>query len=245
MRLFLCGKGAGLAAILEETGRLGWDVCLFCPDAALADAVRRCGQLASAESVNQWHLWPWKPDLIVSCGCLDILTPAVLDRVGGMAINCHYALLPNHRGRSAVPWAILDGDNVAGITWHWIDPSIDTGDMLLQMTCQIAEQETATTLFEKLHRLAFETWTAAGLLAMRGTPGSGVPQRGGGRYHKAGPPFGGVIEPAWPDEYVERFIRAMTYPPLPYATFEGVEVKTFADYKLMRLAYERYHRHAA
>ena len=43
-----------------------------------------------------------------------------------------------------------------------------------------------------------------------------------------------MIDPGWPDDKIERFIRAMTYPPLPYARLDGVEVKTMDEYRQVR-----------
>ena len=232
MRLFLCGKGEGAEAILRQMREAGDSAAVFTTDERLAALADELDVTRTEASVNQWHLWPWKPKLIVSIGYLDILTPAVLERAP--AINCHYALLPKRRGRSCVPWAILSGDALTGVTWHWIDSGIDTGHILMQATCQIGEDETQASLFGKLHRLAAETWPAALMLAHSGFPG--LPQCGQSQYHRAGPPHGGVIDPTWPAEYVERFIRAMTYPPLPCATWDGMEVKTLADYVAMRWA---------
>lgn len=233
MRTFLCGKGAGAAAILRRIVKADfYMVAVFSPDEALTDLAHELGVWCTAESVNQMHLWPWKPEVIVSVGYLDIITPAVIEAMDGMVINCHYALLPNHRGRSSVPWAILYGDTCTGVTWHYIDESIDTGRILMQATCQIASDETQASLFGKLDALAALSWPAAEELVFAGY--EGMPQHGPVRYHKAGPPHGGEIDPTWSGDYVERFIRAMVHPPRPYATYNGIQVKTWAEYSVLR-----------
>lgn len=233
MRTFLCGKGEGATAILRRIVAQEWyRVAVFSPDEALTALAHELGVWHTAESVNQMHLWPWQPELIVSCGYLDIITPAVIEEVDGKVINCHYALLPNHRGRSSVPWAILDGDTCTGVTWHYIDESVDTGNVLLQATCQIDPDETQGSLFGKLDELAACSWPAAWELVFAGY--EGVPQSGQVRYHKAGPPHGGVIDLAWPDAYVERFVRAMTHPPRPYARLNGVEIRSFPEYLALK-----------
>ena len=166
------------------------------------------------------------PTLLSSCGYLEIVSAEML--AATPAINCHYALLPRHRGRSAVPWAILDGDPVTGVSWHWMTPRVDVGNLLMQMTCQIDLNETQATLFDKLHQLAYETAPAAIRLARTGW--AGVEQQGRGSQHPAGPPHGGIINPMWDTEKVERFIRAMTYPPLPYARFADREVRSMEEF---------------
>lgn len=47
-------------------------------------------------------------------------------------INYHNALLPKHRGVNAHIWAIYDGNEYSGITWHLVDEGIDTGKIIIQ-----------------------------------------------------------------------------------------------------------------
>ena len=48
------------------------------------------------------------------------------------AVNLHPSLLPNYRGRAAVNWAILNGETEIGLTAHFIDSGVDTGDIISQ-----------------------------------------------------------------------------------------------------------------
>lgn len=217
MRIFLCGRGRAADTIVHMLREQQRPVAVF-----------------GDEDVNDTSLWPFPPDLVASIGYLHIIRQHVIGAARGRVINCHYALLPNHRGRSAVPWAIVDGDTVTGITYHRIDAGIDTGPILLQASCQIDSDDTQATLFDKLHDLAIAYWPTAMHLAWLGT--YTVPQVGQSQYHRAGPPHGGEIDPTWGDAYVERFIRAMTYPPKPYAQFRGREIRTFDEYVQVRNA---------
>lgn len=230
MIVFLCGKGEAALRICRWLVARKWRVFVFThADADLYPYAQQAGLWCTLRSVNEVEAWPVRPALIVSAGYLHILTGEAIDAAQGAVINCHYALLPNHRGRSAVPWTILDGDSVAGVTYHWIDCGVDSGRILLQATCAVADDETQASLFAKLHELAIGYFPAALKLAL--ARWGGVEQRGPAQVHKAGPPHGGVVNPAWPDEYVERFIRAMTLPPLPYAKLNGVEVRTMDEYR--------------
>jgi hypothetical protein len=105
---------------------------------------------------------------------------------------------------------------------------------LLQATCPIGEQETQESLFGKVHYLLDEYFDAALKLAL--IDWRGVPQFGKRQYHSAGAPHGGVIDAMWGDEKVERFIRAMVYPPLPYATYNGVEVRDMGEFRRALIA---------
>lgn len=47
-------------------------------------------------------------------------------------VGYHPSLLPRHRGRSAIEWAIRMGDNITGSTVFWLNSGIDRGDIFLQ-----------------------------------------------------------------------------------------------------------------
>lgn len=235
MVIYLCGKGKAAEEILRQMLEFRHKVVVFSHSGApILNVANELGVLSTVENINKMDLWPYHmpPGMLVSVGYLHIIKPPTLAAVN-RAINCHYALLPNHRGRSAVPWTILDGDRIAGITWHWIDEGIDTGRILVQGTCHVRRDETATSLFEKLHGLAVDYWPAAFHLAGAGWPG--VEQVDYfTQYHRAGPPYDGEIDPAWDDGYVDRYIRAMTFPPLPYARLAGQEVASWDDFERIR-----------
>jgi methionyl-tRNA formyltransferase len=48
------------------------------------------------------------------------------------AINLHTSLLPKYRGRAPINWAILNGESELGLTAHWVDAGMDTGDIIMQ-----------------------------------------------------------------------------------------------------------------
>ena len=232
MKVFLCGKGRAAEDIVVRLVHGGVQVAVWShPGAELLALAERAGVWRSYQSVNDAD-WPFRPDLLVSVGYLHLLSERTLRALGDKTINCHYALLPRHRGRSPVPWAIFDGDERTGVTWHWIDRGIDTGRVLLQVPVTIRANDTQASLFVRLHALAAVSFDTALDMATAGEPGH--EQHGRSSYHRHGPPCGGVIDPGWPDDKVERFIRAMTYPPLPYARLNGVEVKTMDEYGRLR-----------
>ena len=63
----------------------------------------------------------------------------------------HPTLLPRHRGRAPIPWAILTGLARTGVTlFEIVDGTADSGSIVGQVTLDIAPDETATTLFERI-----------------------------------------------------------------------------------------------
>jgi methionyl-tRNA formyltransferase len=97
------------------------------------------------------------PDLGVMAFVTDIVPQSILDcpRLG--TIQYHPSLLPRHRGRSAINWAIISGDTATGITILWPDAGIDTGPILLQKEADILPNDTVGTLYyNKLFPLGVE-----------------------------------------------------------------------------------------
>ena len=65
-------------------------------------------------------------------------------------INVHFSLLPLYRGAAPANWAIVNGETETGVTTMFIEPSLDTGPILLQRKTAIGETETAPELLERL-----------------------------------------------------------------------------------------------
>jgi methionyl-tRNA formyltransferase len=89
-------------------------------------------------------------DLIAVAAYGQILPPAVLDAPRLGCINVHTSLLPKYRGAAPIQWAILNGDAETGVTIMKVDPGLDTGDILTQVTTPIAPTDTAQTLHDRL-----------------------------------------------------------------------------------------------
>ncbi len=95
-----------------------------------------------------------RPDLIVVMAYGQILKRDVIELPTIACINLHASILPRHRGASPIQAAIRDGDVETGITVMYVDVGLDTGDILLAETCEIAPDETGGSLHDKLADLA-------------------------------------------------------------------------------------------
>jgi methionyl-tRNA formyltransferase len=92
------------------------------------------------------------PELIVLAFVTEIIPKAIIDIPKYKAINYHPSLLPRYRGGSAINWAIINGETETGVTIHYIDAGIDTGDIILQERVPIYPQDTVASLyFERLY----------------------------------------------------------------------------------------------
>ena len=65
-------------------------------------------------------------------------------------INVHFSLLPRYRGAAPANWAIVNGEKETGVTTMFIEPTLDTGPILLQRKTAIDETETAPELMQRL-----------------------------------------------------------------------------------------------
>jgi methionyl-tRNA formyltransferase len=79
-----------------------------------------------------------------------ILPDAFLTAFEHGAVNVHFSLLPKYRGAAPVNWAIVNGERETGVTTMKMDTGLDTGDILLQESTQIGEEETSAELMERL-----------------------------------------------------------------------------------------------
>ena len=97
-----------------------------------------------------------KPDICVTAAFGQILSQDVLDVPPMGTVNVHASLLPRHRGAAPIQWAVLCGEEVAGVTTMFSDKGIDTGDMLLKAEIPVEADDTAGTLTDKLAALGAE-----------------------------------------------------------------------------------------
>lgn len=72
------------------------------------------------------------------------------------SINLHASLLPQLRGAAPIQWAIMHGLKKTGVTTFSLQHEIDTGDILMQEEIEIARNETAESLHDKLLSLGKE-----------------------------------------------------------------------------------------
>ena len=97
----------------------------------------------------------WKADLFVVVGFR--MLPEVVWRMPKMGtFNLHAALLPQYRGAAPINWAVINGDNLTGVTTFMIDQKIDTGGILLRQECRIAPDDTAGDVHDKLMAIGAE-----------------------------------------------------------------------------------------
>ena len=92
----------------------------------------------------------FSPDVIAVVAYGKILPKAILDIPPKGCINVHASILPKYRGAAPINWAIINGEKETGITTMLLDEGMDTGDMLLTEKVEIRDDDTASSLHDRL-----------------------------------------------------------------------------------------------
>ena len=90
-------------------------------------------------------------DLFVSMSFNQIFKTKIMNLPKLKTINCHAGKLPFYRGRNILNWALINDEKEFGITVHYIDEGIDTGDIILQNLFPINDLDNYETLLNKAY----------------------------------------------------------------------------------------------
>src|SRR4030066_979230 len=74
----------------------------------------------------------YKADIFVSMSFNQILKKRIIDMAPRGFINCHAGALPYYRGRNILNWALINDAREFGVTVHYVNEGIDTGDIIAQ-----------------------------------------------------------------------------------------------------------------
>ncbi len=161
-----------------------------------------------------------RPDLLVVAAYGQILSRDVLSTPTRGTINVHASLLPKYRGAAPVAYAILGGETQTGVTIIKVTPGLDSGEMILQESLDIAADDTTGTLEAKLATLGARMAVHAVRKYQSDGPVEGVKQDPTlvTKAPKIKKEFG-LIDWTKPADYIERFVRAMQPWPTAYTFF--------------------------
>lgn len=122
-------------------------------------------------------------DFIVSYGYRHIIRQEVLDLLPDRVINLHVSYLPWNRGADPNLWSFLE-DTPKGVTIHFMDAGIDTGDIITQQHVSMNDKtETLASSYDKL-RLAIEELFQSIWPSIMNGSAPRTKQQGKGTYHR-------------------------------------------------------------
>lgn len=93
------------------------------------------------------------PDLIVVVNFDQILKEELISIPPKGCINTHASLLPKYRGRAPLNWAIIRGEQETGVTVHFINKGIDTGEIVIQKKISIGEDDYIEDIMGKVKEM--------------------------------------------------------------------------------------------
>lgn len=94
-----------------------------------------------------------KVHLIVLAGYMKIIGKTLLDEYEGKIINIHPSLLPLYKGKDAISKAFYDNALETGVSIHYVDKGIDTGDIIIQEKIKIEQDYSLNDVEREVHKL--------------------------------------------------------------------------------------------
>jgi len=232
MKVILCGYNWIGCAVLNYLLELNYEIFVFTHDNppyvnSLKELCIKKKIPYSLKKINKENL-PFTPNIICSIYYRYFISNDIINIVKGKIFNLHPSLLPYYKGCSSITWAMINGEEKTGFTYHYITENIDGGNIILQKEILIEDWDTQITLYHRVMFEAFKFFDKAFNKVVNNYKGR--KQIDFNNYYKRGCPKNGQIDLTWSDEKIERFIRAMVYPPMPYAKIGNVEIKSYSEY---------------
>lgn len=211
---------AGLITLPPELAARHSDFSDLTQEVARADAPLIYAANSNAPAVLE-KVRAIKPDIVCVIGWSQICKPAFLE-AAGRVIGYHPAPLPQMRGRGAIPWTILLGCKITASTLFWMDNGVDSGPILAQRFLHVANDETATTLYQR-HLVALGEVLAESLAAIASGKPPRIPQEEKyASWTAKRTPADGKIDWRRPADETWRLVRAVTRPyPGAFTASEG------------------------
>ena len=194
-------------------------------DELLAEADLPPSRIVEGDRLNEAEtiarISAFAPDIGVSILFDYILRAKLLALFPDGVVNLHPSLLPYNRGQYPNVWSIIER-TPAGVTLHYIDEGIDTGDIIAQREIAIEPIDTGKTLYRKLEETGLELFREYWPKIATGKS-SRTKQPLVGTYHRKSDveKFDRIdLEGRYTARELIDLIRARTFPPYSGAYFE-------------------------
>jgi len=186
---------------------------------SLEDYAKKLGlQTIVPKSVNTnsfiSRLKALEPDIGFSIFSSFIFKNQFIELFPNGLINLHFAPLPKYRGCMPISWAIINGEKNHGVTIHYIDEGIDTGDIISQVNIPIKNDDTALDLYKNCEIEGYNLFKSTLESIISGTNDRKVQDHDKMTYYKRNQLRSFEVIDKWDDNRKFNFIRALTFPPL-------------------------------
>lgn len=177
-----------------------------------------------------------KPDLLWVTDYRYLLPNSLIRKAPLGAVNFHPSLLPKYRGRAPINWAILNGETELGLTVHFIDEGMDSGDIIAQQKFTLTQEQDVGDALEMLYPIYQELT----LLTLRFFESGQVPRAPQDHLQATSypkrRPKDGLIDWELSASHIHNFVRALARPYPGAFTYLGDQKiiiwKSYLGYKI-------------
>jgi methionyl-tRNA formyltransferase len=163
-----------------------------------------------------------EPDILVASGFRAIIPPEVLSVPTEGCVNLHPGYLPLARGMYPNIWSIVE-DTRAGVTLHYMDEGIDTGDIIARERVETSFDDSGRDLYERLEDAGFTVFVQTWPAIEAGDVSTETQSTEDGSYHTS-EHFDDLCEIDPNETYTAKqlldVLRALTFPPFNNAFVE-------------------------
>lgn len=175
--VFASGNGSNFQALVEaeKTGKLDAKISLLICDQPEAYVLKRAtderipflcispkcySTKASYEQALLEQLNRESIDYILLAGYMRLIGPTLLQAYPRRIINIHPSLLPAFPGKDAVGQAVNAGVKVTGLTIHYVDEGMDTGQIIAQRAIEIETGDTRESIQNRIQLAEHQVYPA-------------------------------------------------------------------------------------
>src|SRR5699024_9128738 len=151
------GGGSNFENLVRHAGGIGIDIEVMVTDHGDAHAISRAGKLgvparvfqrgdfesvAAHEQAILEALHEFEVEYVVLAGYMRILSRDFIEAYAHRIINLHPSLLPSFKGKNEIADGYDYGVKVTGVTVHFVDSGIDTGEIIAKEAIEISDNDT-------------------------------------------------------------------------------------------------------
>lgn len=168
--IFASGTGSNFEALLTaiDEGRLQAKATLLVCDKTGAPVIEKAkaraiptfvftpkayGSKAQYEEAILNALKDHHVDWVILAGYMRLIGPVLLAAYEGRIINIHPSLLPKYKGKDAIERAFSAGEKEIGVSIHYVDAGMDTGEVITQEAIPLTGKETLPEVKAKIHQV--------------------------------------------------------------------------------------------
>ncbi len=162
LAIFASGNGSNFEALVRAN--LDCNIAVLICNKSDAYAITRAKNLGIEYKVvkdeeqilkviNDYNI-----DLLVLAGYMKIFSSDFVSRFENRIINIHPSILPNYRGLDAIKRAYENGDKEIGVSIHYVDSGVDTGEVIACESIQVDLSDTLEDVEKKVHKKEHELY---------------------------------------------------------------------------------------